>query len=172
MNSLGWQEALHTQNQHWYPEADAPQVAAAFALQYLLQVPAQTMAYAVAHGPWLAAPESLTFDLGAGGSPVRVHLGRLDLLDPGLSAGERLKLAEEAYLAFARPLATAYPAIVHLGSLTRQGMVRDQWRIAVRDALGPKQHGAALVERESCCFLYALPGCVECAGCPRLRRRP
>jgi ferric iron reductase protein FhuF len=24
--------------------------------------------------------------------------------------------------------------------------------------------------RESCCLIYALPSCVECAGCPRLRQ--
>ena len=30
---------------------------------------------------------------------------------------------------------------------------------------------APAVERRSCCFIYALPGCHECAGCPRLSAR-
>jgi ferric iron reductase protein FhuF len=59
-------------------------------------------------------------------------------------------------------VAAAYPAIAKLGSATRAGLVTDMWRQAVA-------RGRA-VERESCCFLYVMPGCHECAGCPRLKR--
>ena len=48
-------------------------------------------------------------------------------------------------------------------------MVEDLWEMALREARVALGHGmGAAVERRSCCFIYALPGCHECAGCPRL----
>ena len=223
-----WQEALVRQNQRWYPGADAPQVAAAFVLQYLLQVPAHTLAYAVAltlpgragdsrgRGPgatsltsdpanghlgrfrhlsidaetfrndgpaWTPDPARLTFRLGAHHVPETIQLPAdlgswRPLTGPeaksrGTSTtetttAEAWEAAERDYRAVAEPLATAYEAIVHLGSGTRLGMVTDLWRQAVHAATGQP----SIVQRDSCCFLYALPGCHECAGCPRLRTAP
>ncbi len=140
---------------------DAPQVASAFVLQYLLQVPAQTLAYAVRLGPWRVDPATLTFTLGPHGTPEQV---RLAPPTPGLDA--TWEVAERDYRRLAEPLATAYRSIVTIGSGTRLGMVDDLWAMAVRDATGDPH----VVARRSCCFLYALPGCHECAGCPRLRR--
>lgn len=165
-----WQERLHDQNERWYPGSDAPQVAAAFVLQYLLQVPAQTLAYAVGLGPWIPSPSQLTFDLGPGGSPTRIHLGSLlsvtasEPLEGSAEAvtGGREREAEGLYREVAEPLATAYASIAPIGPRTRAAMVTDMWRLALAK-------GRA-VERESCCFLYALPGCHECAGCPRQGR--
>ena len=151
---IPWQRRLHTQNQSWYPVSDAPQVAAAFVLQYLLQVPAQTMAYAVSLGLPMPSPAELTFDLGPGGSPTGIRLGAL------LPVTD-LVAAEREFRAIAEPLATAYPSIASIGPRARAALVTDMWAQAVA--------GGRPVDRESCCFLYALPGCHECAGCPRLR---
>lgn len=227
-----WQEALVRQNARWYPGSKAPQVAAAFVLQYLLQVPAHTLAYAVGltsgrppgaaggtggaggmreqpgthhrHTPspgrfrhlsidaepfrhdrpaWTPDPARLTFRLGTNHVPEAIRLPAdmaswRPLTGPGASSpearsaeamlGGAWEAAERDYRAVAEPLATAYEAIVHLGSGTRLGMVTDLWRQAVHAATGQP----SIVQRDSCCFLYALPGCHECAGCPRLRTAP
>ncbi|MBK8729577.1 MAG: hypothetical protein IPM00_09455 [Tetrasphaera sp.] len=167
LDPIPWQQALVAQNARWYPGVDAPQVAAAFVLQYLLQIPAHTLAYAAgladappepearAHG-WAA---QLRFTLGPNHVPDRVRLPRLS---PTGGPGSGLALAEREYRAVAEPVAAAYPAIAKLGSATRAGLVTDMWRQAVA-------RGRA-VERESCCFLYVMPGCHECGGCPRLGR--
>lgn len=151
-------------------------------LQYLLQVPAHTLAYAARLG-WAVAPGGLAFTLGPNHVPDRIRLGRNSTSefasgrlqsdpvtsDEGLREastfvgrnGIVLESAERDYRAVAEPMAAAYESIVRIGSATRSGMVTDMWRQAVA--------AGKAVERESCCFLYALPGCHECAGCPRLR---
>ncbi len=85
---------------------------------------------------------------------------------------DRLDGAEADYRAVAEPVAAAYPAAVRLGPQVRTGLVDDMWADARREA----ESAAGLVRpasvpRASCCLIYALPGCVECAGCPRLRSR-
>ncbi|MGL5930492.1 MAG: hypothetical protein ACRCY8_16300, partial [Dermatophilaceae bacterium] len=69
-------------------------------------------------------------------------------------------------------LARHFRSLVRLGPHTRTGMVDDMWTEARRAAeAGAGVHVSAEVPaRSSCCLLYALPACVECAGCPRLRR--
>ena len=163
-----WQRALHALHSRWYAVDAPPQVAAAFVLQWLLQVPAHTAAYAAASGPWRADLTDLTFTLGPSLVPEVV---RLTAFTP--DAGpleERLDRAERDYRVVAEPVATAYPSVVRLGPHTRAAMVDDMWRAARREA----EATAGLLRpgvppRESCCLIYALPGCVECAGCPRLR---
>ena len=97
---------------------------------------------------------------------------RLTGLQPDAGAlAERLDRAERDYRAVAEPLATAYPSVVRLGPHTRAALVDDMWVAARREA----ESAAGLLRpgvppRESCCLIYALPGCVECAGCPRLRQ--
>ena len=59
---------------------------------------------------------------------------------------------------------------MRIGPHTRAALVDDMWSAARREAesaAGLLRPGVPL--RESCCLIYALPGCVECAGCPRLR---
>jgi hypothetical protein len=166
-----WQKALRAMHNRWYAVDAPPQVAAAFVLQWLLQVPAHTAAYAAASGPWRAELSGLAFSLGPALVPETVRLTGF-VPDAG-SPQERMSRAERDYRAVAEPVATAYPSIVRLGPHTRAAMVEDMWRAARRDA----ESAAGLLRpgvppRESCCLIYALPGCVECAGCPRLRRRP
>jgi hypothetical protein len=163
-----WQEALRTLQGRWYAVDAPPQVASAFVLQWVLQVPAHTAAYAAAAGPWRADLAGLTFTVGASLVPANVRLARLVADDAAMP--ERLEQAERDYRAVAEPAAAAYPSIVRLGPHTRAAMVDDMWTAARREAesaVGLIRPGVA--HRESCCLIYALPGCVECAGCPRLR---
>ena len=166
---LPWQQALHRLHSRWYA-VDAPrQVAAAFVLQWVLQVPAHTAAHAAAAGSWRADLDHLTFSLGPALVPETVRLTSLTP-DAG-SLEERMGRAERDYRAVAEPAATAYRSSVRLGPHTRFAMVDDMWSAARREA----EAAAGLLRpgvppRESCCLIYALPGCVECVGCPRLRR--
>ncbi|GAA4409144.1 hypothetical protein GCM10023168_27490 [Fodinibacter luteus] len=167
-DAVAWQEQLRALQGRWYDVDAPPQVAAAFVLQWLLQVPAHTAAHAAASGPWRAVLPGLTFELGGSLVPSQVRFAGL-AGDAG-SLGERLARAEQDYRAVAVPVATAYRSLVRLGPHTRAAMVDDMWVAARREAEGAAgllRPGAAA--RESCCLLYALPGCVECAGCPRLR---
>ena len=164
-----WQEGLRILQGQWYAVDAPPQVAAAFVLQWLLQVPAHTAAHAAAAGPWRADVTDLTFDLGPALVPSTVRVTALVRDDGGFA--DRLDRAERDYRAVAGPVAAAYHPIVRLGPHTRIAMVDDMWAAARREAEG----AAGLLRpgvppRESCCLIYALPGCVECAGCPRLRR--
>jgi hypothetical protein len=168
---VDWQRELTVLQGRWYDVSAPPQVAAVFVLQWLLQVPAHTAAHAAAAGPWRADLTGLTFDLGSGLVPSRV---RITGLQPDAGAlAERMERAERDYRAVAEPVAAAYPAQVRVGPHTRTALVDDMWSAARREA----ETAAGLFRpgvppRESCCLIYALPGCVECAGCPRLRPTP
>ena len=83
--------------------------------------------------------------------------------------GERLDRAERDHRAVAEPAAAAYDAVVRIGPHARAAFVDDMWAAARREA----ESAAGILRpgvppRASCCLIYALPGCVECAGCPRL----
>lgn len=166
--AVGWQQRLQSLQGRWYDVVAPPQVASVFVLQYLLQVPAHVAAHAAAAGPWRADTTGLTFSLGPSLVPATVRLSGLRP-DAG-SLAERLDRAEHDYRAVAEPLASAYPARVRIGPHARAALVDDMWVAARREAEG----AAGLLRpgvppRASCCLIYALPGCVECAGCPRLR---
>ena len=164
-----WQRALTALQGRWYSVVAPPQVAAAFVLQWLLQVPAHTAAHAAASGPRRARLDDLTFDLGPALVPERVRVVSFLGDDGDLPA--RLDRAEADYRAVAAPLAAGYGALVRFGPHAREAFVDDMWAAARREAEG----AAGLLRpgvppRASCCLIYALPGCVECAGCPRLNR--
>ena len=147
-------------------------MAAVFVLQWLLQVPAHTAAHAAAAGPWAVPdPGALTFSLGGALVPDTVRLPALAADDRPMD--QRLDAAETTYRAVAEPLAEHYDAPVRLGPHVRAGLVTDMWAAARREAqaaAGTLDTGPAT--RRSCCLIYALPGCTECAGCPRLHRAP
>jgi hypothetical protein len=164
-----WQRSLSALQGRWYAVEAPPQVAAVFVLQWLLQVPAHTAAHAAACGPVRAGLAGLTFALGPSLVPSLVRLSTL-VPDAGPLA-ERLDRAEADYRDIAAPLARSYPSQVRLGQHTRAALVDDMWAAARREAeavAGLLRPGVP--PRQSCCLIYALPGCVECAGCPRLRR--
>ena len=168
-DARGWQEALRALHGRWYAVDAPPQVAAAFVLQWLLQVPAHTAAHAAAAGPWRADLTALTFSLGPALVPEVVRLTSLVPDDGPL--GERLDRAERDHRAVAEPAAAAYDAVVRIGPHARAAFVDDMRAAARREA----ESAAGILRpgvprRASCCLIYALPGCVECAGCPRLGR--
>ena len=163
-----WQRALGDLHRRWYDGVAPPQVAAVFVLQWLLQVPAHTAAYAATAGPWRARLDDLTFALGGALVPQAVRLTAL-AADDGDVTG-RMTRAEADYREVAEPLARRYPSPVRLGPHTRAALVDDMWAAASREALAVTGAGLAYSppRRASGCLIYALPGCVECAGCPRL----
>ncbi|XVX20963.1 (2Fe-2S)-binding protein [Actinomycetota bacterium] len=58
-----------------------------------------------------------------------------------------------------------------MSSRQRTGMVSDMWARAWESATAQAQgRGPVPQPRRSCCFIFALPGCEECAGCPRQGR--
>ncbi|MGL5860414.1 MAG: (2Fe-2S)-binding protein [Phycicoccus sp.] len=164
-----WQRDLHALQLRWYDGDAAPQVASAFTMQWLLQVPAHTAAQAAASGPWRSTLSDLSFTLGSNLVPETVRLTGLEPDDAPLAG--RLDRAELDYRAVALPLARDFRSLVRLGPHTRTGMVDDRWAVARRAAevAAEVQVSTGVPPRASCCLLYALPGCVECAGCPRLR---
>ncbi|MGL4745323.1 MAG: hypothetical protein ACRCXL_13165 [Dermatophilaceae bacterium] len=166
-----WQHDLHALQLRWYDGVAPPQVASAFVLQWLLQVPAHTAAQAAASGPWRSLLGELSFTLGANLVPETVRLTGLEPDDAPLVV--RLDRAELDYRSVAMPLAHGFTSLVRLGPRTRSGMVGDLWAEARRTAetVAGVDVGATVPARISCCLLYALPDCRECAGCPRLDRR-
>lgn len=167
-----WQDALSTLHARWYDGAAPPAVAAVFVLQWLLQVPAHTAAHGAASGPWrVQGLGDLTFSTGPSLVPDRVRIGRLTADERPLAI--RLDVAEREFREAADPLAAAYPSRVRLGHQARTALVDDMWRAARREAEGATgKITTDVLSRASCCLIYALPGCSECAGCPRLRSAP
>ena len=165
-----WQQSLLRQHRDWYGEAAAPQVSGAFVLQYLLQVPAHTASAAAGGGMRVRDLTGLTFAIDGNGVPRQVELGDLETLDGDLD--ERLAVAERDYLEVAGERAGGYISTRPMSSRQRHGMVRDMWSEAaraVRSAAG--RFAVDEPRRVSCCLIYALPGCTECSGCPRLSTR-
>jgi len=164
-----WQAAILADHHHWYGPDAPEQVSGAFVLQYLLQVPAHTAAGAAGIGMRVPVLGRLTFERGSGGVPCLVEIGAIEPVGGELE--ERLTRAEADYRAVAEPLARDYRSTRPMSSRQRLGMVTDMWAEAARTVRGGD--GVITLDeprRISCCLIYALPGCVECAGCPR--RRP
>ncbi|KGN30999.1 hypothetical protein N802_05185 [Knoellia sinensis KCTC 19936] len=170
--STKWREEITAQNSRLYAVPAPPQVAAAFVLQHLLSIPAQIAALAAATGPWevdLGTIDSplISCDLADGMYPER--LGFLSVKSASADRDTRIAGARTAYRILGNAIADAYEPGVKMSSRQRFGMVDDLWAMAERDARAATGDGwGAVVERQSCCFIYALPGCQECAGCPRL----
>jgi hypothetical protein len=170
-NTLDWQRSLTALHARWYDGVAPPQVGSAFVLQWLLQVPAHAAALAAATGPWRAALSELTFSLSPSQVPDVVRLTSLRPDHAPLIA--RLAAAERDYRIVALPLAHGVETAVRIGPHTRAAMVDDMWaqaRQAAAETVGAAPTG--VLPRRSCCLIYALPGCLECAGCPRLRGAP
>lgn len=166
-----WQDALTASHSRLYAVPSPPQVAAAFVLQHLLSIPAQLSAFAALSGPWridLGTLEdaSISCDLAPGLYPHR--LGFLSVKAAAPEVEERIAGARTAYRDLATEIAHGYPSPVKISSQQRLGMVEDLWEMALREARASVEGLVApAVERRSCCFIYALPGAHECAGCPR-----
>lgn len=138
-----------------------PYVAGVFVLQYAVGALAAASATAALAGPWRV--EVIGLGLAPGQFPAVIHLADIG---PLRDEAAPLEVARAAYESMAGPLAAGLEVGGHLGRHQRSAMVRDAWRMAVRDLTAPGR----VVEREACCFIYLLPGCAECGGCPRLSR--
>jgi hypothetical protein len=170
--SRQWCSTVTAQNSAMYAAHSPPQVGAAFVLQHLLSIPAQACAFAAVTGPWRVEvgtleDTSLSVDLAPRGYPVRIGLEVVAPADADLD--RRIDGARTAYGELATQIAQRYDVGVKMSSHQRFGMVDDLWQMALREARAAVGQGLGPpVERASCCFIYALPGCHECAGCPRL----
>ena len=160
-----------TLQRNYGPDAP-PQVAAMFVLMWYVGVPAYVAATALAltgRSPDVS-PDALAFRLHPGQHyPVEIAL----LPGPEL-AGEAAADAVQDHCA---GFAASYQPEVKLSSRQRYGAVHDELWTALKACAGSAYVADAArllgvdparTVRESCCFIYALPGASECAGCPRL----
>lgn len=160
-----WRAAVRQSLARQYSTTPPAATPSAFVLQWYLEVPATIAALTAALGPWLAdvSPRALSFDLAPGQYyPSRIQLRRVRLVDPDLPVEVRMAAAQTAYEDHALAFAEAYEPDARLGPQQRLGTVSDVWAMARQRALGGPQP-----QRESCCFIYALPGAHECHSCPR-----
>ena len=165
-----WREGVRQRQSAAYHSPAPAHVGAAFVMQWYLGVVATPAAFASVFGAWVldTAPESLRFDLlDPELYPCTVSL-RPENVEIVVDETDRLALAQERYMAHAMRFADSYRPGVKMGSRQRYGMVRDCWRMAVDAAMQAirSEPGSGRL-RESCCFIYALPGARACAACPR-----
>jgi len=183
-----WRAALRDLTRAQYGESPPAAMPAAFVLQWYLQVVAYPAAFAatLTTGVLDVSPQRLTFDLAPGALyPDRVALapGGDDLGDlaaPGAdpddpaARADRQEIAHRRYTEHATRFVLSYQPGVKMGSRQRLGALHDMWDQALTAAhltlrLSP---AAGAPRRESCCFIYTLPGADECASCPRLGPAP
>ncbi len=166
-----WREALREQMSRRHGVPVAPHVPAAFVLQWWCEVAAAPVAHAAALGPWVLVPEAsgLGFELAPGLNPQRI------VVDPARTtvgvdpdAHRRAERARAVYSDLVHDVVAAFAPEVRMGSRQRWGVVDDTWATASHLAAGAAGHATGPQPRRvSCCFIYALPGMRECAGCPR-----
>lgn len=173
-----------------------PHVSAAFVLQWWCEVAATPIGYAAELGPWelVPSPAGLGLELAPGLYPARIVLrpGAVTVRDvvanrerdsepdgvmhTGMTGakgmGDRRELALEAgraaYLGLVEEVVRDFAPDVKMSSRQRWGVVDDMWATALRNAAGAAGRSVPqVVQRTSCCFIVALPGMRECAGCPR-----
>lgn len=161
----GWEEMYAV------PREDiGPHVAAAFVLQWYAEVLALPMTAAAAGGPWVLDPGALAWEADPRGHhPVRLELVAADdSVRAEADEARRWEAARAAYDVHVAAVAATFAPQVRMSSRQREGIPRDVWESARRRAIGADP----TVQRESCCFIFRLPGCHECAGCPRLAGSP
>ncbi len=162
-----WRAAFSEATHRYYRTAAPPAMPAAFVLQWCLELPATLGATAALLGPWALDPRTIGLSFTV--EPSAAYPTTLQLRSAGALVADptrRLEQARQSYLEAGRELAENYRPGVNLGRHQRLSMVEDLWEMAVA-----KLRGLPPVQRGSCCYLYAVPGTQECAGCPRLRRR-
>ena len=166
----GWQASLLADHHRWYGAEAPAQVSGAFVLQYLLQVAAHAAAGAATSRMRVPALPDLTFAVGEGGVPRLVEIPGFEPLAEA-DLGSRLTRAEADYREVGEKLAHAYVSTRPMSSRQRLGMVSDMWAEAARAVrMSAGEFVLGETRRISCCLIYALPGCVECSGCPRQAR--
>lgn len=141
-----------------------PGVASAFVLQYTLDPLATVTATLAERTTWVPDLRLDRWSMAlepTGLYPVAVQVRRgaaRQIHDPQI----RYSLARDVYRSAASSLARHHPAQEKMSSRQRFGMVGDMWAGAIA-----RLRGEMPPRRLSCCLIYALPGMVPCAGCPR-----
>ncbi|WP_018157144.1 (2Fe-2S)-binding protein [Demetria terragena] len=144
------------------------QVAAVFVLQWYLGAVARASAHLTVASVGLQldlAPENMAIRRSAvGGYPVAVELSAETAWESAPSSEDRWLRATSEFHAHAQHFVAGYRPEVKLGSALRAGSIRDSWDSA-RASADPDW--PLSTRRTSCCFIYPLPGVIECARCPR-----
>ncbi|WP_168583256.1 (2Fe-2S)-binding protein [Gephyromycinifex aptenodytis] len=169
--TASWRAEVGAAQEARYHSPAPPAVGAAFVLGWYLQVVAIPLAYASVLCNWLpdASPEALRFDLDEMEHyPVALSLspGNVESVPhPQI----RLRRAREKYEAHANRFAAAYNPGVKMSSRQRYGLVRDTWSMTLDQARTGVAAAPSMLTglRESCCFIFALPGAMTCTRCPR-----
>ncbi len=167
-----WRAQISENQAEFYGGAQSPAIPAAFVQQWYLGVLANPLATIAALGAWVidVAPEAVRFDVSDGdGFPVAMSTdlaGAAHVVDNE----KRIELARQRYLSHAVRFVKGYRPGVKMGSPQRAGMIEDVWEMAVSAAFDDDSGMRDF--RRSCCFIFALPGAVACARCPRRRVRP
>lgn len=171
-STAAWRQALADSTTAQYRQRVPSAMPAAFVLQFYLDVLATPAAYAAVLGYVIdVSPPVVSFALApVRAYPVAVQLRTGELVTDEPDADARRALARDRYVAHAAAFATSYEPATRISSRQRLGMVDDVWDKALETAsraLLPPPHPSPH-RRQSCCFIYVLPGVHECAMCPRL----
>lgn len=163
-----WRAALTRSTERQQGRPVPPSMPSAFVLQWCLQAAADA-------GVRAALEQRLVFDPAGGSLSFALHPAQLYPIDLQLRVADHaarladphdaLDAAHLAYLAAGTRLALGYPCEARLGEHQRRAMVADVWAMSLAATRGEPPP-----RRDSCCFIYVLPGVHECSGCPRLRR--
>lgn len=158
-----WRRRTHASLQAGYAEAPAV-VAATFVAQWVVQSlccaavqpdrDGLRLRAVTASGPWVVIDE-------------RAGFPRLVFLDGARLAPGRGEDVHADYRHRADAFIQTYRPGIPMSSRQRRGLVHDVWQAATR-----WPEGDAAIRRQSCCFMYALPGLRWCSGCPRAGEVP
>lgn len=165
-----WRAEVHRQHEAQAGGPIGAHVAAAFVLQYWCDVVAIPLAYAAElTGRVIADPGAwLGFELAGTGYPHRLVLPPEVRLEEGAEERDPWEGARAAYDEVVSAVVTHYAPEIKMSSQQRWGIVEDMWEAARRGAAGAAGRATgSMPQRQSCCFIFVLPGAQECSACPR-----
>lgn len=153
--TLRWRMSLMRWQRRGYAEAPVS-VAVTFVAQWLLQSIACAVVAADRCGGHLTSPLALQI-----APDTTAFYPTAVLMEPTALRSGCSPDPASAYQRAALDFIDTYRPGVPMSSRQRHGLVHDVWQAATV---------SGRVRRQSCCFLYALPGMRLCAGCPRTPR--
>ncbi len=151
--TLGWRTSLLRWHQSGYADAPAS-VAVTFVAQWVLQSIACAVVAADRSGGHLVSPLSLHI-----APDPTARYPRAVFVEPTAFRAGRIEEVHSAYQRASLAFIDTYRPGLPMSSRQRHGLVHDVWQAATVSARS---------RRQSCCFLYALPGMRVCSGCPRI----
>lgn len=151
--TLAWRTSLARWHQAGYAQPPVS-VAVTFVAQWVLQAIACAVVATDRSGAHLSSPLSVHIAPDPGALYPRAVL-----IEPSALLSGRESDPHAAYEGAALAFIDTYQPGLPMSTRQRHGLVYDVWQAAT--VLGPTR-------RQSCCFLYALPGMRVCAGCPRI----